>query len=135
MVGFRRKIQTEFWLNCYCGIVSTMVQPFMQPLFSHLLERTRLYTGTKSKQMIMQHDILQMGIKTLYIRLHTLDWKLLFDVAYSLYLALSDYQLFRLLQYRLTNEHHKTVDEIWKSIDDFIEPRPANFFREAICKK
>jgi hypothetical protein len=52
--------------------------------------------------------------------------------AYSPDLAPSDYHLFQSLQHHLADTHFKTVEEVRKSIDDFIASKLPSFFRDGI---
>jgi hypothetical protein len=58
----------------------------------------------------------------------SLGWEVLPHAAYSPDLALSDYHLFKSLQHHLADTHFKTVEEVQKSIDDFITSKPPSFF-------
>jgi hypothetical protein len=62
----------------------------------------------------------------------SLGWEVLPHALYSPDLAPSDYHLFRLLQHHLADTHFKTVEEVRKSIDDFIASKPPSFFRDGI---
>lgn len=100
---------------------------------SDSLEQKRLYTGSGSRQVILQQDNarphIAKGTKNV---IYTLSWEVLPHAAYSSDLAPSDYHLFRSLHHHLADKHFKTVDEVRKNIDDFIESKPPNFFREGI---
>lgn len=60
-----------------------------------------------------------------------LGWEILSHAAYSPDLAPSDYYLFRSLQH-LIGSQFKSVEQVEKSSDEFIESKPSSFFRSGI---
>jgi len=56
-----------------------------------------------------------------------LGWEILPHAAYSSDLASSDYYLFRSLQH-FSESQFKSVEQMQKSLDEFIESKPLSFF-------
>jgi hypothetical protein len=97
------------------------------------LERKRPFTGHRTRQIFLQHDNARPHVlKGTKDVICSLGWEVLPHVAYSLDLAPSDYHLFQSLQHHLADTHFKTVEEVRKSIDDFIASKPPYFFRDGI---
>jgi len=53
-------------------------------------------------------------------------------VTYSPDLTLSDYHLFRSLQHHFSESQFKSIEEVQKSFDEFIESKLSSFFRSGI---
>lgn len=116
--------------NYYCGLLSTTTYSFWA-----MQSKKRPYNSNGKRQVILQQDnITQKKLKTLSIY-----WTRKFSLTRLIYqISPSDYHLFRSLQHHLTDEHFKssksTVDEVQKSIDDFIELKLPSFLRNGICQ-
>lgn len=80
-----------------------------------LQDNTRLYTAKKTLKTISD-----------------LGWGILSHVMHSPYLVPSNYHLFRFLQHHLTDSQFKSVEQVEKSFDVFIELKPPSFFQFGI---
>ena len=93
----------------------------------------RSFTGSETRQVLLLHDNARphTAKATLEI-ISNLGWELLPHAAYSPDFAPSDYHLFRSLQHHLADSHFQTLEEVRKSIHDFIKSKPSSFFRNWI---
>jgi hypothetical protein len=88
------------------------------------IERKRPFTGHGTRQVILQHDSARPHVaKGTKAVIYSLGWEALPHAAYS-----PDYHLFRSPQHHLADTHFKAVEEVRKSIDEFIAPKPPSFF-------
>jgi histone-lysine N-methyltransferase SETMAR len=96
------------------------------------LEQRKPFTGHGTRQVILQHDNARPHVvKGTREVISSLGWEVLPHAA-SPHLAPSDYRLFWWLHHHLADTHFKTVEEVQKSIDDFIPSKPPYFFRNGI---
>jgi len=102
---------------------------------SNAIEAKRPFTDSGTRQVILLHDNARPHTaKATMEVISNLNWEVLPHAAYSPDLAPSDYHLFRSLQHHLCDSHFRSLEEVKKSIDEFIESKSPSFFRSGIRK-
>lgn len=97
---------------------------------SDALEEKRPYTSEGRRKVILLQDNSQPHtIKRTLETITDLGRKILSHPTYSLYLTSSDYHPFRYLQHHLSDTHFTSVEEMNKSIIEFIASKQPSFFR------
>lgn len=97
------------------------------------LAQKRPFTGAGTRPVILLHDNARPHTsKTTVDYLSNLGWEVLPHAAYSPDMAPSDYYLFRSLQHHLADEQFKTLDDVQKSLTNFIHSKSPSFFRTGI---
>jgi len=100
---------------------------------SNELERKRPLTDNKTRKVILQHDSTRPHVVKMTQRvIFDLGWETLPHAACSPDMAPSKYHLFRSLQDHLSDTHFETLEDIRKSIDDFIDSKPSSFYSSGI---
>lgn len=97
------------------------------------LERKRPFTGNGTRHVILQQNNTRPQItKAAKDIICSLGWEILPHAAYSPDLAPSNFYLFRSLKHHLTDTNFQTLEEVQKSIDEFIASKSPPFFLEGI---
>lgn len=100
---------------------------------SQALRQKRPQYEQRHDKVILQHDNARphvaLPVKTY---LETFKWEVLPHPPYSPDIAPSDYHLFRSMTHGLADQHFHSYEEAKKWVDDWIEAKPAEFFRNGI---
>ena len=101
--------------------------------FRNVLNGKHPYTGEGKREVILLHDNIWPRTPQIILKTITdLDCEILFQLPYSPDLAPSYYHLvriFRTLQRQLADTHFNFMEEVKKSIHDFIDSNQSIFFR------
>lgn len=97
------------------------------------IEKNRPFNGAGTRSVILLHDNARPHTaKTTVDLITSFGWEVLPHAAYSPDMAPSDYYLFRSLQHHLADSQFKKIEDVQKSISNYIESKSPSFFRTGI---
>lgn len=100
---------------------------------SRALREKRPQYSDRHNKVILQHDNARPHVaQPVKTYLETLKWEVLPHPPYSPDIAPSDYHLFRSMTHGLAYQHFHSYEEAKKWVDDWIEAKPVEFFRNGI---
>lgn len=100
---------------------------------SRALREKRPQYSDRHDKVILQHDNARPHVaQPVKTYLETLKWEVLPHPPYSPDIAPSDYHLFRSMTHGLADQHFHSYEEAKKWVDDWIEAKPVEFFRNGI---
>jgi transposase len=115
-----------------CRALSTTIN-LCKKSVNDALEEKKPFTGSgRRKVILLQNNARLHTAKNTLETISDLGWEILCHAAYSPDLAPSDYYLFQALQHHLTDSRFKSVEDVEKSLDKFINSKLPSFFRSGI---